>query len=348
MSEGNYVLTGCMGSGCHEYCILKTLVKDNGIDRVERMVLEGTPEEDRYSICQKGFASALVASGGTIGPIIPPSILAIIYASGTGLSVGALFMAGVIPGFLMGFALIIICIMHVRKHPEINDAGGKKTFKEALKITFSALPAFFMPIIIIGGILGGVFTATESAAVACVYAIGYGFISRSMTKKTCWRVLGESAVSVAKLMLIVACATLFGWILSVKQFPLGVTTVMKSVTDNPAIMLTLVIILLLIVGCFMETIAILNILVPVLYPLGLAYGFNSIHFAMVVIMTTLFGAITPPVGILLYISSGIAKIKFSETVRYIGPFLISLFVVVLLVAIFPALTTALPTMLGYK
>ena len=296
----------------------------------------------------KGFASSLVACGGMMGPILPPSILAIVYASATGMSVGALFMAGIIPGLLLGVALMITCIIYIKRHPEINDASEKKTFREGLVITFNAVPAFFVPIIIIGGILSGVFTATESGAIGCVYAILYGFVSRSLTVKACWKTLGQSAVSVAKLMIIIACATLFGWILSVNQFPQWVTSFMKSITDSPWVMLTLIIIMLVIVGLVMETISMLNILVPVLYPLGIAYGFDSTHFAMVVILTTLFGAITPPVGILLFVTSGIAKIKFTETLRYMPPFLISLFIVVLLVAFVPSLSTAIPAMLGYK
>lgn len=296
---------------------------------------------------KKGFSSALVASGGTIGPVIPPSILAVLYSSATGLSVGALFMAGVVPGVLMALALIVNCIIYVRKHPEVSDSGTKKPFRECVDITLKALPAFMMPVIIIGGILSGVFTATESAAIGCIYSAIVGFATKTMTVKKCWNVLYESALSVSRLMLIVSCATLFGWILSVKQFPAWIAGSLTAFTDNRWVVMILLIGILLIVGCFMETIAALNILVPVLYPIGVAYGFNDIHFAMVIMLTLLFGAITPPVGILLYISSGIAKIPFVETVRYIVPFLISLFIVVLLVAIFPALSTALPTALGF-
>jgi C4-dicarboxylate transporter DctM subunit len=296
----------------------------------------------------KGFAASLVASGGMMGPILPPSILAIIYSSATGLSIGALFMAGIAPGLLMAVALMITCIIYVRRHPEINDASDKKPLKESLLITFRAMPAFLVPIIIIGGILSGVFTATESGAIACVYSIAYGFASRSLSVKAFWKVLGESAVSVAKLMIIIACATLFGWILSVNRFPQWVTSGMMAITDNPWVMLSLVILMLLIVGLVMETIALLNIIVPVLFPLGLAFGFDSIHFAMVVILTILFGAITPPVGMLLFISSGIARIKFTETLRYMGPFLLALFIVVLLVAFVPPITTFIPNMLGFR
>ncbi len=247
----------------------------------------------------------------------------------------------------MALALIVNCIFYVKKHPEVSDSGRKKTPRECLDITLKALPAFMMPVIIIGGILSGVFTATESAAVGCIYSAIVGFATKKMTLKKCWNVLYDSAVSVSKLMLIIACATLFGWILSIQQFPAWIANTLMAFTDNPWIVMLLIIGVLLIVGCFLETIAALNILVPVLYPIGVAYGFNDIHFAMIVMLTLLFGAITPPVGILLYISSGIAKIPFAETLKYIIPFLISLFIVVILVAVFPALSTALPIALGF-
>ena len=296
---------------------------------------------------EKGFSASLVASGGMIGPIIPPSLTAVVYASATGVSVGALFMAGVFPGLLMGAALIINCILYARSHPEVAVREPKKTSAQRRKIIFDAIPAVMMPVIIIGGIVSGIFTPTESAAIACGYAIIYGVMTGKLKWDKLVNIFWDGIVSTSKLMFIIGCATLFGWILSIKQFPAAVASFIVGITSSKWVAIALIIGILLIVGCFMENIAALNILVPILYPIGVAYGFNDIHFAMIVIMVLLYGSITPPVGILLYISSGIAEIRFAEAVKYIWPFLISLFLVCIAVTLFPALTVWLPSVLGY-
>ena len=296
---------------------------------------------------EKGFSASLVASGGMIGPIIPPSLTAVVYASATGLSVGALFIAGVLPGLLMGVVLIVNCILYTRSHPQVAVREPKKTPQECRKILVAAIPAIMMPVIIIGGIVSGIFTPTESAGVACVYAVVLGYVKGVMNWKKLVDIFWDGLVSTSRLMLIISCATLFGWILSVKQFPAAVASFIMGITSDKWVAVMVIIIILLIVGCFMENIAALNILVPILYPIGMAYGFNDIHFAMIVIMVLPYGSITPPVGILLYISSGIAGIKFVEAVKFVWPFLISLFIVCLCVTFFPFLTTWLPGLLGY-
>ena len=296
----------------------------------------------------KGFVACLVASGGTIGPIIPPSILAVLYGSATGLSVGALFIAGVVPGLVLAGALVIVSIFYARKHPEIAMAVSDRniSFSDGIRICIEALPALLMPVIIIGGILTGIVTATEASGIACLYGITIGFCGRTLTIRKCWEVLGKSAASVSKLMLIVGIATLFGWILSVRRFPVLASEFMTSVTDNSYAIMFMIIGLLIVIGFFMETVAALIILVPVLYPLGQQIGFDPIHYAMIIIVTLLFGAITPPVGILLYITSNIAGIKFQESLRYIFPFVIAFLVVILLLVLFPSLTIWMPQLLG--
>lgn len=296
---------------------------------------------------EKGFSASLVASGGMIGPIIPPSLTAVVYASATGLSVGALFIAGVLPGLLMGLVLIVNCLLYARSHPQVAVREPKKTPQECRRILAAAIPAIMMPVIIIGGIVSGIFTPTESAGIACVYAVALGFVKGVMSWKKLVDIFWDGLVSTSRLMFIIGCATLFGWILSVKQFPAAVASFIMGITSNKWVAVMVIIAILLIVGCFMENIAALNILVPILYPIGVAYGFNDIHFAMIVTMVLLYGSITPPVGILLYISSGIAGIKFVEAVKFVWPFLISLFIVCLCVTFFPFLTTWLPGLLGY-
>ncbi|MCD8363555.1 MAG: TRAP transporter large permease [Lachnospiraceae bacterium] len=297
---------------------------------------------------EKGFSACLIAAAGTIGPVIPPSLLMILYSSATGLSVGTLFMAGILPGLLMAACLLVICYLYARKHPEVDESGtGRVGGREALHITLEALPAVLMPVIIVGGILTGIFTATEAAAVACVYAIAIGVATRELNFKKIWDALASSAKTSAQLMLIVGVATLLGWILSKEQFPQLAADFLVSLTNSKIIITLLIMALLLIVGCFMETIAALVILVPVLYPIGVAFGFDPVHFAMLIVITLLIGSITPPVGILLYISSGMAKIRFTESLKYVTPFIVALLVSALLVAYIPQITLLVPSLLGY-
>lgn len=295
----------------------------------------------------KGFTCCLVASGGSLGPIIPPSILAVIYASATGLSVGALFMAGLLPGLVLAGAFAIISYRYACKHPEIMaNASRNYTGAQIRKICVDALPALCMPIIIIGGILSGIVTATEASGIACIYSIIIGFLTKSLTIRSCWDVFAKSAVSVSRLMIIIGVATLFGWILSIKQFPTLAARFLTSCSDNRYVVVLLIIGLLIVIGFFMETIAALIILTPVLYPIGQQLGFSPVHFAMIFFVTLLFGGITPPVGIQLYITSSIAGIRLVDSLRYITPFLIAFTSVILLLLFWPGLSVWVPTMLG--
>ncbi len=300
--------------------------------------------EQKY---EKGFSACLIAAAGTIGPVIPPSLLMILYSSATGISVGTLFIAGILPGLLMAACLLVLCYRYAKKHPEVTKKKTERvSLREGLKITREALPAIVMPVIIIGGILLGIFTATEAAAVACVYAIVVGLLMRELNFQKIWGALADSARTSAALMLIVGVATLLGWILSKEQFPTKAADFLVSLTSSKIIITLLIIGFLLIIGCFLETIAALIILVPVLYPIGMSFGFHEIHFAMLIVITLLIGSITPPVGILLYISSGMAKISFSESLKYVTPFIVALLVAVLLVAFIPQITLLVPSLLG--
>lgn len=290
---------------------------------------------------KKGFVACLIASAGTIGPVIPPSLLMIIYSSITGLSIATLFLAGILPGLLMAASLIVISYFYSIRHPE--SAGDTKfSFVNLWKSFKESILALLLPIVIVGGIISGIFTATEAAAVSVVLALVIGlFVYRKITFKDLWRILAESAKSSAVLMIIVGMAALFAWILGIQQFPKLAVDFLLSLSANPAVIMLLVIAFLLIVGCFVETIAALVILIPVLHPIAMQFGFNPIHFAMVVIITALIGAVTPPVGILLFISSGMAKVEMKEVLKHVLPFIVCLIAVVLLVAYVPWFTTVI-------
>lgn len=296
---------------------------------------------------EDGWSCVLISTTGILGPIIPPSILAILYSTATGLSVGALFIAGVVPGLILAVGLMFFCYRYAVKRGLHHSNADTRTRQEAVQILLVAVPALLMPAIIIVGIMTGFFTATESASVACVYAILYGFISRKLTFKKLWGAMREAVKTASRLMLIISLASIFGWILSVTAFPQKVVTFMSGLTDSRYIILLLMVILLLVVGCFMETIAALTILVPVFHPLAIAYGISNIQFAMVFIVTLLVGAITPPVGVNLYITSGIAKIRFADLMKYLPPFIILSIAVIALLILVPSATTLLPSLLGF-
>lgn len=298
---------------------------------------------------EKEWSACCVAAGGVVGPIIPPSVLVIIYCAATGLSVGAMFIAGAIPGILMGLFMMIVCYRYGSKHPETSSYAREAiTPKYVWDTVIGAVPAMLMPLIIIGGILSGVFTPTEAAAVACVYAVLVGlFLYRGMDLKGLWDILATSAFTSAKLMFIVSSANLFGWIMSKEQFPQAVASALVSLTSSQTVIMILVILVLMFVGCFMETTAALVILTPVLYPIGQQFGFDPIHFGVVIIVMLVIGAITPPVGILVYIGASIAKTSFTKCVPYLMPFFISLMLAALLAAFWAPLTTWLPAVMGF-
>ncbi len=295
---------------------------------------------------KKGFVACLIASAGTIGPVIPPSLLMIIYSSITGLSIATLFLAGIVPGLLMAASLLVISYFYARKHPE-TVTEKKFSVRELFQSLKDAIIALSLPVIIVGGIITGVFTATEAAAVSVFLALIIGlFIYREVSIKDCWRILAEAAKSSASLMMIVGMAAVFGWVLGIEQFPKIAVNFLVSLTDSPSVIVLLVVIFMLIVGCFVETIAALVILIPVLHPIALQFGFDPVHFAMVVVITALIGAVTPPVGILLFISAGMAEVKMKEVLKFVVPFIATLIVVVLLVAYVPWFTLVIPNLLA--
>lgn len=300
-------------------------------------VLIPTMVEEGYD---KDYAVAVVACSSTMGPIIPPSILMIIYGSMTGLSIGSLFLGGIIPGVMIGISIMIIAYYYARKRG--YKSRTKATFRERWLAFRQAAIALVMPIIILGGILSGVFTATEAGVVAVVYALIVGLVLKELKLKDMKHILVDSAITTSITLLIIAAASLFGWLLATEQFPQLLAQNLMSITNNTSIILLLLIGMLLIIGLFIEGLAALIILVPVLAPMAIQFGFDPIHFAVLVIVVILIGAVTPPVGLLLFIAASIAKIKLSEASRIIWPFVGAMIVVALLIAFIPSLVTFIP------
>ncbi|MDK2800346.1 MAG: C4-dicarboxylate transporter, DctM subunit [Clostridiales bacterium] len=293
---------------------------------------------------KKGFVASLQACAGALGPIIPPSLVMIIYGSLTGLSIASLFLAGVIPGLVIGIGLMAVTYVYARKYGYQGEA--KASFKELLKSFMDAAWALVLPIIIVGGILKGVFTPTEAGVVASIYAILVGmFIYKEIKIKDFPKIILDAAIATATIMLIVATASVVAWILASSQFPQKVVTFMMGLSTDKNVLMFLMIVFVLLVGCVIETVAAAIILVPILFPIGNALALDPIHFGTVIVVGLVFAGITPPVGVLLFITSGIAKCSFRETVRDLLPMLAIMLLALFLIAYIPGLVTWLPNMM---
>lgn len=282
----------------------------------------------------KPFATAIVAAAGTIGIVIPPSIPMVIYGVSANVSIGDIFKAGIVPGILMGLGLIIWAIVYAKK----NQFGKspKASIKERLQAINEGKWALLMPVIILGGIYGGIFTPTEAAVVAVVYGIILSlFVYREMNWKDFMSITIASSLTTGSIMIIVAAAAIFGRILALEQVPNQIAQVVTSVSDNPIVFLLLVNLLLLIVGTFMETIAAVIILTPILLPLALGLGVDPIHFGIIMIVNLSIGFITPPLGINLFVASSISNLKIEAIVKKIMPGFVALIIVLLLITYIP-------------
>lgn len=289
------------------------------------------------------FAAALTASASTVGPIIPPSVPMIIVGTLTGLSVGKMFLAGAVPGFLMGVGMMIVAyvISRRRGYPK----GTWQGFGHLLATSKAAFWAILMTAVILYGIVGGVFTPTEASIIAAIYAFVVGlFVYKGFTLKDLPKLMVEAAIGSGALVLLVGFANVFGWILTSEQIPQTIAAAMLAVTTNKYAILLLVNVLLLIVGTFMETIAALIILFPPLLAVALKVGVDPIHFAIIVVMNLMIGLTTPPVGVCLFVAANIAKISLSDISKAVWPFVLCNIAILLLVTFVPALALWLPGM----
>ena len=294
---------------------------------------------------KKSFSVAITAASATIGPIIPPSIIFVVYAWLAGVSVGKLFLAGAIPGALMGLYLMVAVFFISKKEGYGRSAGGF-SWRVLVKTGKDAILALLMPVIILGGILGGVFTATEAAGVAVVYALLIGtLVYRELRFSDIFRILKELAVDTAAIMFIVAAAAPFGWILGLEQVPQLMIEVFTGISENSYVVLIVLNVFFLIIGTFMETTAIMIIMVPLLMPLIRVLGIDPVHFGVVISINLLIGTLTPPVGVLMFTTCGIAKVSVMDFVKAVWPFYISLIAVLASVTYLPQVVLWLPSLI---
>ncbi|MCY7319583.1 MAG: TRAP transporter large permease [Ramlibacter sp.] len=328
---GSMIFAGMSGSAVADAAGL-------GAIEIKAMVKEGYTA--RYS-------ATISAVSATIGPIIPPSIPFVIYGSLANVSVGALFLAGIVPGLLMGMGLMIAIAIESRRL-NLPRSSGWPALPVALRTIGQAAPALALPPAVLAVIFTGVATPTEAAVVAAAFAFVLGrFVYRELTLASFWDTVWESGRQTVQVMLIIAMAAPFGWVLIQQQVPNALLTSLMSLSKDPWVILLIVNVVLLILGMFLEAIAILIIAYPILAPVMAAIGVDPVHFGVIMVLNLMIGLVTPPVGLCLYVVSGIAKVPIADVVRELAPYLMALLGVLLIVTYVPAVSTWLPNFFGY-
>jgi len=294
---------------------------------------------------ERGFSSAITAASATIGPIFPPSIPMIFYSMLSGASIGALFMGGMVPGILVGLALMgyIAVIARIRDYPR----GEKLILRDTLAVTFKALPALFSIVVLLGGIYTGIVTPTEAGALAALYAIIISvFVYKAMGPRDLVKVIMNTVKTTGTLSLLVGTAYAFSYIVAIEHIPNAVAGWLLTVTDNKYVLLLLINIVFIILGMFIDTMAITLVFIPIVLPLVNTLGINLVHFGVMITLNMMIGLSTPPFGMLLFVVSGISKTPLREVIKEIFPMLIVLFGVLFMVTYIPQLVTFLPTLMG--
>lgn len=291
------------------------------------------------------YAVAISASSSLVGPIIPPSLPMIIVGTLTGLSVGKLFVAGILPGIMLGLGMMIIVYVIAKKRN--YPIQKRSTLKESIKAFVNGIWSIIMVFIILFGILGGFFTPTEASIVAVLYALLVGiFIYRQLNLSNIFVIIKDSIKTTAGIMLLVGFANIFAWILATENIPQLIATSLLSVTSNKILILLLVNVVFLFAGMFLETISALLILVPVLLKVVTAVGVDPINFGLIAVLSLVIGLTTPPVGVCLFVASDIGKVPLTESIKGLIPFFVWMMIVLLSVTYIPAITLWLPSLLG--
>ncbi|KAF5061189.1 C4-dicarboxylate TRAP transporter large permease protein DctM [bioreactor metagenome] len=295
----------------------------------------------------KGMSSALMATAGGIGVIIPPSIPFVVYGAIAGVSIGKIFMAGIVPGLLMGTALVIASLIMAKKMD--IEPVPKASAKERWEAFKDAIWGLMMPVIILGGIYGGFFTPTEAAAVSAVYGILVGvFVYRKIKAKDLYDLMVESAIGSAIVMFIVAAAGLFAWFCTTEGISDMASDLLLSVSGSKYMFLFIVNIILLIAGCFLDATSALYIFTPIMLPVATQLGYDPIALGVVMTMNLAIGMITPPVGVNLYVACGVSKISLGQISKAVVPYLIASLIVLFLITYVPDIILWLPNMMGIK
>ncbi|MBO6892021.1 MAG: TRAP transporter large permease [Roseibium sp.] len=296
----------------------------------------------------KNYAGALSAATATIGPIIPPSILAVIYAISTkGVTVAGLFLAGIVPGLLLGLSLAVANHVVSVRH-DYRGRDNRADTGELVQSAWLALPALVMPAIILGGILLGVFTPTEAGAVASAYALLLGFLLRRFSLSGLYGAFVRAAVITSSVFLIVAMASIFAWMLTYLQIPQELAKAIASISQEKIVVLLILAAFTLVCGFFIDTLPALIILTPVLGPIAASAGIDPLQFGMMLVLNLTIGMITPPVGPVLFVISTVGRLKLEALSRAVIPLLLAELFVLLLVILVPGISTFVPNYFGFS
>jgi tripartite ATP-independent transporter DctM subunit len=301
-------------------------------------------ERDGYS---RKFAAAVTAASSVIGPIIPPSIIMVVYAFMMNVSVAGLFAAGVVPGLLVGVSLMIVTAI-ISRHRNYPKAERRAPVREVVSAARGAALPLLTPVIILGGIIGGVFTPTEAASVAAAYALILSvFVLKTLKPSELPQIFLHSAISSGAILLVVGTATAFAWIATLSQVPIQLSTLLFSISEDPLLLLFLVNVLLLFVGMFLDAGPAILILGPILAPTMVKLGVDPLHFAIIMCVNLTVGLATPPMGLILFVASSLTKLRIEVIALEMLPFLAVEIGIILLITYVPAISMTLPRLLGF-
>ena len=296
-----------------------------------------------------GFSAAICAAAANLGPIIPPSGAMIVYAfmAGPSVSVGGLFMVGIVPGLILVVGMLVICsiIAHKRQFPLTGEPFAFAAVFRELK---RSIIIFMMPVIVIGGIVGGAFTATEGSAIAVIYALAIGFfITKKLKISDLPEALIRTAITSSVVGAMIAFASVVTYMLTIDMLPHKLLALIQSLTSDPLAYLMLVALVLLIVGMFLESNAAYIMLVPLLHPIAIKFGIDPLHFGFLFVFNLVIGMLTPPVGVVLFVICGVSGLKLGELAKHVWPFITFMYALLLVCMFFPQLVLTLPRALGY-
>lgn len=300
-------------------------------------------KENKYS---PGFAAAITASAGSIGVLIPPSIPFVMYGVVGTVSIGSMFLAGIIPGIILGLALMVVSFIIAKKNG-YKGTGEVPTFKDVLRALNDAKLALLIPVIILGGIYAGIFSPTESAAVASVYALVIGvFVYKELTWKSVYESFSTATITNAATVIIIGFSISFAYLMTRERIPVIVADFIVGVSDSPIVIILIINLFLLIVGMFIDTISAIVILTPILLPVVTNIGIDPIHFGIILVMNLAIGFVTPPLGVNLFVASSVGKVSFESIVKAMVPIIVMMLVALLVVIYFPPLSTWLPNLMS--
>lgn len=339
-------LTGGLGMVAILTCMFFAAISGSGPATVAAIggIMIPAMEKAGYN---KAFAAALMSVAGAIGVIIPPSIPMVNFGVAGSVSISTLFAAGFLPGILIGGSLMLVCYFSAKKHGYGTENKTQFSLRNVIKSFIEAFWALLMPVIILGGIYGGIFTPTEAAGISVIYGFVIGvFVYKEMKLKDLIPMLMNAAKSTAMVMMIIASAAGFGWILTSERIPDAIAAAMMSISSNKIVILLLINLLLLFVGCIMETTASIIILTPIFLPIVIQMGVNPIHFGIIMVVNLAIGMSTPPLGVNLFVSCGIAKISIEENSKQLVKFLAANVISLLLITFFEPISLIIPRLMG--